>query len=167
MSLQPQDILIALKIAILGEFPTYRELAKSLHMSVGEAHQSVKRAIASGLLSPRTKKANKAALSEFLIHGIRYVFPVKPAAERRGMPTAHGASPLNKVFGKDDKPPIWPDKSGVVSGPAIKPLYKSAPQAAKDDEKLYEFLALVDALRIGRARERKLAQEHLEDMLSV
>jgi hypothetical protein len=38
-------------------------------------------------------------------------------------------------------------------------LYKLAPAAALRDPVFYEYLALVDALRDGRARDRKLAEE--------
>jgi hypothetical protein len=37
------------------------------------------------------------------------------------------------------------------------PLYSSVPEAALRDTKLHELLALTDALRVGRAREREIA----------
>jgi hypothetical protein len=43
----------------------------------------------------------------------------------------------------------------------VKPLYASAVKAAREDGGLYDLLALVDALRLGRARERKFAEEEL------
>lgn len=42
-------------------------------------------------------------------------------------------------------------------GQSIQPLYKSVAMAAAIDPKLYEFLALVDAIRVGGAREANLA----------
>jgi len=53
--------------------------------------------------------------------------------------------------------PVWPDPDGEMRGVALKPLFHSVPKAAREDPKLYEWLALVDALRTGRARERELA----------
>jgi hypothetical protein len=41
------------------------------------------------------------------------------------------------------------------------------PQAALEDKRLYELLALVDALRDGRARERELAVKELTKRLEV
>ena len=41
------------------------------------------------------------------------------------------------------------------------PLYRTVPAAALRDPILYELLALVDALRDGRARERQLAAQEL------
>jgi hypothetical protein len=42
------------------------------------------------------------------------------------------------------------------------PLYKNVPEAARRDPKLYELLALVDAIRDGRAREREIAIDELK-----
>ncbi|MDO9620597.1 MAG: hypothetical protein Q7I91_01690, partial [Moraxellaceae bacterium] len=69
----------------------------------------------------------------------------------------------------DELPPVWPSPEGTVRGLSFSPLYRSAPEAALRDIKLHELLALADALRGGRARERKLAAElihqHLSDAL--
>jgi hypothetical protein len=45
-------------------------------------------------------------------------------------------------------------------------LSRQAPQAALADPALHELLALLDALRVGRSRERKLAERLLSDRLS-
>ena len=42
------------------------------------------------------------------------------------------------------------------------PLYKSVPEAALNDPLLHEMLALVDAIRVGSAREKKIAVEELK-----
>ena len=44
-------------------------------------------------------------------------------------------------------------------------LCSSVPGAARSSPKLYELLALIDTLRVGRARERKLAEEELKRRL--
>jgi hypothetical protein len=48
-----------------------------------------------------------------------------------------------------------------VQGPAIQPLYPSVPGAARRLPELYDLLALVDALRTGRARERAMAESEI------
>ena len=45
------------------------------------------------------------------------------------------------------------------------PLYPSAPAASQRSASLYENLALFDALRVGNARERRLASEAFEARL--
>jgi len=54
-----------------------------------------------------------------------------------------------------------------VRGVAFAPLYPSVPAAALEDARLYELLALVDAIRDGRARERNLAAKEIELRLKV
>ena len=66
---------------------------------------------------------------------------------------------LQQMFA--DPPLVWPHPEGEVRGESIEPLYPSAVDAARRDSRLYECLALVDALRIGRAREKKLAIDQL------
>jgi hypothetical protein len=52
-----------------------------------------------------------------------------------------------------------------MRGVAFAPLYKMAPIAALRDPVLYEQLALIDAIRDGRARERQLAEQELIKIL--
>jgi hypothetical protein len=75
------------------------------------------------------------------------------------MPTAHAAPVLRSHFVADDVlPPVWPDPEGTVRGESYQPIYRSAVRAARRDPQMYECLALVDAIRGGRARERKTAE---------
>jgi hypothetical protein len=52
-----------------------------------------------------------------------------------------------------------------VRGYEFSPLYSSVPHACKVDPKLYEFLVLVDAIRDGRARERKIAIKEIQSRI--
>ena len=64
-----------------------------------------------------------------------------------------------------NNPPVWPDAHGKVRGIALEPLHHAVPNAAGRDKQLGESLALVDALRIGSARERDLAEKHMKDLM--
>jgi hypothetical protein len=55
--------------------------------------------------------------------------------------------------------------TGNVRGQAIEPLFKTVPEISRNDEKLYELLALLDALRIGRVREQKIAIEEIRNRI--
>ena len=101
------------------------------------------------------------ALKEFLFHGIAYAFPRQPTAIVRGVLTAHAADPLRKKILSNEKY-VWPYAKGTDRGQAVEPLYNSVAQVALKDQKLYELLTLVDAIRIGRAREKELARHELE-----
>ena len=62
---------------------------------------------------------------------------------------------------------VWPDPEGEQAGMELKPICRSAPQAAKNDPDLYEWLVLADVLRgAGRAREKEIAESIIRQRLS-
>ena len=156
---------MALKLAFDREDLSYAELGSELGLSASQVHAAVKRATEAGLLVAGSRKVNHQALVEFLVHGLKYVFPAKRGPIVRGMPTAHSAPPLNGTIVDDGTPVVWPDPAGTVRGESIQPLHKGVPDAARRDPKLYESLSLIDAIRSGRARERKLAAKKLSAMI--
>jgi len=170
MELKPQDLLVLYKAAAHPQQRwTYAALGKALSMSPSEVHASVKRAVTSGLaIAPgRGDWAPvRSALIEFAEHGVRYVWPALQGPIKRGVPTAFGAEPLaSEISSAPGEAPVWPHPSGPVRGPTIQPLYRTAPQAAMADPRLHRLLALQDALRVGRARERTLASKLLRKEL--
>ncbi len=165
--LQPLDVFVALKlVALAPASPSFEQLGASLGISASSAFRAVERATAAGLLS-KERAPHREALREFLLYGVRYAFYVKPGELTRGLPTAHAAPPLARLITPGRDIPVWPDPEGTTRGYAVTPLHKEAPRAAKRDPELYELLALVDALRIGRARERSLAQGELTRRLKA
>lgn len=169
MLLKPQDLLVLLKLVALGRGPwTYAALAADLGMSSSEVHAAVKRTLAARLATERNGMIMPvvSTLNEFIAHGVPYVFVPDRGELTRGLPTAHAASPLKEALASStEPPPVWPDPEGNVRGMAFSPLYASAPKAARRDAKLYELLALVDAVRGGRARERAVALKMLDERL--
>ncbi len=165
--LKPQDILVALKLHVHRNKPRARlvDVAAELGLSQAEVSGALKRAIFAGLSRPEDGLPYPEALKEFIMHGLRYVFPVRLGAISKGMPTSHSAPPLNKKIVSGESY-VWPDASGTVRGHTVEPLYQSLPFAAKKDVELYAICALIDALRVGQARERKLALVELEKRLS-
>jgi hypothetical protein len=172
MILKPQDVVVLLKLVSLGQEPwNFQRLAMELSISQSEVHAGVRRAVAAGLMSDVASTSGRpvrAALLEFLVHGVKYAYPPERGELTRGVATGYAAPPLNKVIvGSSDPPPVWPYAEGNVRGYAFTPLYPSVPQAALRDSNLYELLALVDAIRDGRARERNLAAKELESRLGA
>jgi DNA-binding Lrp family transcriptional regulator len=162
MVAKSQDVLVVLKIALGGLQHSYADLAIQLGMSASEVHASVRRLIDARLLDPQTKDIRREALRNYLVHGVPHAFPASQKEITRGMPTAWAAPVMaNKTVGADQVPPVWPDPEGNVQGAAVEPLYGSVPRAARQDPELYAMLALVDALRIGRARERSIAEKEI------
>jgi hypothetical protein len=165
MVLKPQDVYVALKIvaAESGRAP-YSKLAGELVMSPSEVHASVQRAQGCHLLhGPGLEnRPNLGALEEFLVHGLKYVFPPQRGEFTRGVPTSYAAEPLRGVIAQGSEPvPVWPYEEGKQRGIAFEPLYRTAPIAALRDRSFYEYLVLADALRDGRIREREIAEREL------
>ncbi|MDQ3051572.1 MAG: hypothetical protein M3Q95_11845 [Bacteroidota bacterium] len=142
-----------------------KPVAEALIMSQSEISQSVARMQYAGLLFENGKKVMRSAFLEFLQHGISYVFPQKPGAMVRGIPTAHSALPLNKIILSQENY-VWPSAKGKIRGQSIIPLFPTVPDAAVKDSQLHELLSLVDALRIGKVRERNLALTELTKRIS-
>ena len=170
MELKPQDLLVLLKAAAQpNERPTYAALGKALSMSSSEVHASVKRAAIAGLAVVGGRKGwvpVYPALLEFAVHGARYAFPAEMGPVRRGVPTSFGVEPLaSKISAGAGEVPVWAYSAGSVKGPSVSPLYRTVPQAALADPALHELLALLDAMRFGRARERDLAGKALATLL--
>ena len=170
MILKPQDVVILLALALppgVAEY-TNRSLAADLFVSASEISGGINRLRTARLLQSDTKKPIKRAMEEFLLCGVKYAYPPDRGGQTRGVPTSYAAPPLSSLIvqpGTD--PPVWPDPAGPVRGYSFSPLYKTVPQAAMRDLRLYEMLALLDAIRDGRPREVDAASRELKKRLSV
>ena len=169
MILKPQDIMVLLKLVVIGDNDwAYNSLAVELGMSPSEVHSAIKRALSANLAIQKQDKIIPYLrnLEEFIVHGLKFVFAPERGEMVRGMPTAHAAPPIKDVFISDgEPPPVWPDPNGEVRGMSFSPLYKSVPKAARIDPELYELLVLVDGIRSGQARERDFAVKELKKRL--
>lgn len=164
--LKPQDVVVMLKLHVIGEREwSYNSLAVELGMSPSQVLYACQRAVSAKL---GIKEHDKTVplirnLKDFIIHGLPYVFYPVRGELTRGMPTMHGAEPLASEVVADGEPiPVWPDSRGTVRGMTLEPIFKSVPEAARNDQRLYELLVLVDAIRAGNTRERKIAMDLLE-----
>lgn len=169
MPLKPQDVMVVLKLCSYErKRPPMSIVAADLNMSPSEIHGAIKRLQQARLLHgpEMLEKPNLLALEEFLLHGVKYAFPAERGQVTRGVPTSFAAPPLkDEIASGDELPPVWPWPEGETRGIALEPLYRTAPAAALRDPILYEMLALVDAIRDGRARERKIAEKELINRL--
>lgn len=168
MVTKPQDVVVALKLCLEGVRRSYADLGQELGMSASEVHAAVRRLGDAHLVDPETREVRREALRNFLVHGVPHAYPASPKEVTRGIPTAWAAPVLSgKLSESEQIPPVWPDPDGRVQGVAVQPLYGSVPLAARRDPALYDLLALVDALRIGRARERSLAEKEINHRLNI
>jgi hypothetical protein len=142
-----QDVVVLAKLVSYGggARPPIAQVAGELALSPSQVHASLKRLERSRLIDSQTGRPLLKAVEEFLIHGVKYAFPVQRGEATRGMPTAYAAPPLSdQLADNDDFPPVWPDPNGGVRGVTLEPLHKAAPKAARKDPALHELLALID-----------------------
>ncbi|MDH6233771.1 hypothetical protein M2281_004384 [Mesorhizobium soli] len=187
--MKSQDVVVLLKLASLedevkeaGHEPppprpfggediySVRGLEAALGISKTEVGASLKRSIESGLAikdrATGRHKPNRRLLRDFIVHGLKFVFPAKPGAMQRGLPTAFAAPVLKEsLHSAGHLICVWPYAHGKDLGQVIEPLFKSVPEAAEKDQRLYAYLALVDAIRIGNPRESHLAADLLKARL--
>jgi hypothetical protein len=166
--LKAQDILVLLKLVTQrDESWTYSQLAAELDLSSSQVHAAVRRIIRSGLALNENGhvRIHTRNLEEFLLHALQYISVPERGPTSRGMATLTSAPPFAAMFLDDREPIVWPDPSGDARGESLKPIYKSAPAAARRDPELYELLVISDALRAGRARERQAAAKELKKRL--
>ncbi|NET60272.1 MAG: hypothetical protein F6K47_30255 [Symploca sp. SIO2E6] len=164
--LKPQDIVVLLKVHSLGSVWTYDQLAKSLKMSSSVVYGALQRCEKCHLYHVQRRKVLKGALEEFLVYGLKYVFPAQVGTLVRWIPTAHSAEPLKGLLMvSDNNAYVWPAGSGKVKGQEIKPLYQSVPKVVGNDSLFYELLCLVDGLRVGKVRDRELTAVELKKRL--
>ena len=178
--LRPHDVLCLLKICCLsGKQWSFHELSMAIGVSHGEAYNSFQRLKESLLISEKASEGRKSNMGgaavrlsaqkfvDFLAHGVPVAFYQRRGPIVRGMLTSSFAPPLCEKLPAEEGavPLVWPTPNGKARGETLEPLCKSAPTAAAADPRLYELLALVDALRAGRGKERKLALEILEQRL--
>lgn len=167
--LSPSDLLVALKLGAspnAGISATLRRLGQELGLSKSAVGNSLKRLDELGLLSADGRKqVNKVALLDLLENAVRWVAPARVGDYELGLPTAHSAGVLAKHLLADDDPVVMPLPHGPMRGRAVPPIHPLAAKAAARDERLHELLAIVDALRIGRARDRQVAVRALRAWL--
>jgi hypothetical protein len=72
----------------------------------------------------------------------------------------------DELASPSDLPPVWPDPQGRQRGIALSPLHPAVPELARRDPELAERLALIDAIRMGDARVRRLAIKLLGQRLA-
>jgi len=163
------DLLVAMKLVVHeGEPTSVRQLEDELGLSKSAAANSLQRLREFDLVkndAARGRRVNKLLLRDCLEHAVRWIAPAHVGEFELGLPTAHAAEPFKQRLTGDDDPVVIPLPHGPLRGRAVTPLHPLAPAAAAKDPSLYRLLCVVDALRIGRARDRQLAVAELRACL--
>lgn len=162
--LRPHDVTVLLQLCIRPS-TTFRDLSGQVALSLGETHNAVKRLEMSRLVMFGKDSVHYSAVREFLISGVPYAFPAQVGAQSRGIPTAFSAPPLAGEF-PSAQFVVWEDHRGTNRGDTLVPLSPAAGDIWERNQDLYSLMTLVDALRVGRARERERARQLLEQELT-
>jgi DNA-binding transcriptional MocR family regulator len=163
--LKGQDVVLLLHLIGDPDIGSTQRLADATGLSVATTHRALHRLVDAGLYDHRRRRVPEAAAEEFLVHAVKYLFPPVRGSETRGVAAAWAAPPLLSEMAGDDLPPVWPHPSGKRRGIALEPLHPTVPELAQGEDELGQRLALVDAIRAGDARIRRLAEEALIDNL--
>lgn len=176
MIIKPQDIVVLAKLlAKSGDSDwSQNSLAIELCLSPSQINSAFKRLVIAGLLTPYHPPSKPQpiiqACEEFFVHGLKYIFPAKLGEIARGVPTSYcGPTLKTQIIAGEDPVPVWPYGEGEDRGVALKPLYPSVPESISKhpDPVFYDLLTLIDAIRAGRAREKKLASEKISEILTA
>jgi len=164
--MRPQDVAILLKIVLKqDEQWLNKDLSEELFISPAEISESLHRSAMAGLINSSKKKVHRQTLLEFIEYGLHVVFPVIPGGLVNGVFTAHSHPFMQKHF-KSDFHYVWPDVKGNERGLLIEPLYKDVVKAIRLNAQFYKVMALLDVVRVGKARELKVAIEEIDKILN-
>jgi hypothetical protein len=154
-------------LAIQGDKWSLRRLADKLYVDHTVVSRSLKRTAEAGLYQPANRRVNPANFAELMIHAARFIAPAPLGGMTRGFNAAWAAAPISDLLRQAGKepPPVWPSALGVHRGQRLEPLHPGAVSASADPA-LGALLAIVDCLRAGDARVRKVATSVLEDKLA-
>ncbi|SJN33407.1 hypothetical protein FM120_08590 [Sphingobacterium faecium PCAi_F2.5] len=163
--MRPQDLVVLLKVMKLEESTwQLKNVANSLYLSASEISESLERSFYASLIDHSKRRVNKLNFLDFLLHGMKYVFPAMPGIISRGIPTGH-SHPFMQEMIASREPYVWPSPDGEEIGQAIEPFYPNQIKAVKEDDELYKLLALLDVIRVGRVREINVAEKELSKLI--
>lgn len=163
--LQPSDVIVLFAVICEDSEWTLRSLASRLGVQHSKIQRALDRLAVAGLYDMDRRQVIPHAAEEFIEHALKYLQPVRMGPVVRGVPTAWAAPPLNAEIASSDLPPVWPDAQGTARGQAVEPLDQSLPRLTGSWPEVAELAALTDALRLGDARSRDAALNHLRSRI--
>lgn len=168
--LRALDIVVGIKLICqpgLGQVKTATQLG--LHQS--QVSNSIKLLLDRQLFWGSKKKLEPNFYAwEELLPILKYFYPANMGSITVGMPTSYAAPPLNTIMQAGNDPvPVWPCGHAKTKGLRVEPLHPNIPEALIQypDQDFYEILTLVDALRIGSARDKEYGKKLLLEKFAI
>ena len=112
-------------------------------------------------------KIDARKLFGLLAYGVPMFFTAQKTAMVRGIPTGVHSPLWKKRFGGAGVATVWPYGRGKEVGEGLVPIYPSVPSACVLDSTLYEVMATLEILRVGKTRERRVAENYLREKLKI
>lgn len=164
ITVRPSDIVVALQLT-LTQSAQFKTLSEYTSISTGECHNAVRRLRLAQLLHADERRPARDALCEFIVHGVPYAFPATRGPTAPGVATAHSSPAFRGIVDSPDVI-VWAHAGGSARGDSLVPIYPAAPTLPDLNPALYELLTIVDALRVGTTRLRKVAADLLTSRLA-
>jgi hypothetical protein len=163
-TLRPSDIVVACQLALTPE-AKFISMAEYTGISAGECHNAVRRLRLAHILLSSERRPATEILHSFLVHGAPFAFPAVLGHSTIGVLTAHSAPSFHLSVETAERI-VWPHADGKARGQSLIPLFPAAPALSSTNPPLYDLLTIIDALRVGMTRVRKVAAELLAERLS-
>ena len=127
MALKPQDVVVAIKLAVGIQHFTYARLSSAVGLAPSQVHASVKVLLQSKLAQDERDgpAINRFRLIDFLIHGVPYMFPATVTHPTKGLATVSALEEMKDLF-LSQRDYVWPSPDGKDTGVGIIPLHHSA-----------------------------------------
>lgn len=163
--IKPQDVVILGKLISAKVWPSQKEIGDSLKLSQAEVSHALKTLGHVGLINLTTKKINKLAITEFITHALKYLYPIEKKGTGRGILIGPSSSTFKGKVQSDEYNYIWPDSNGDSKGIVVTPLLPELSSSVMENEILYKFLNVVEIFRgLGGVRHIQEAQKILKDI---
>jgi len=164
--IKPQDIVILGKLISEKLWPSQKEIADSLNLSQAEISHALNTLDHIGLINLSNKKINKLAITEFVTHALKYLYPIEKKGTGRGILIGPSSSIFKEKVRSDDYNYIWPNSNGDSKGIIVTPLLPELSSTVLSNEIMCQFLNVVEVFRgLGGVRHVQEAQKILKDIL--
>lgn len=166
-ALQSQDIILAIYLLAEDSPWTFQSLSDIMGISTSQVHLAWGRLTNSKLADSKFRRPIKRNLLEFLEHGVKYSFPPRERGIGAGMATGHVHPAMKSHLvspGEVDRF-VWTNSTGRTKGVCVDPIHKSAVNVSQANSNAYAILAVLDSIRLGKAREQAAATAALKELV--
>ena len=172
------EILVLGGLIAVNEKNSFQSIGEKLKLSASQVYYAVKSLQKRGLVyKDISENVNRNPLAsikikkhncyEFLIHGLKYVFPMEMGAPAIGVQTLSSELIATKEQILSNTVYVWPYGEGNTSGISIKPIHQNIPLLSLQNPLIYRFFVLLDFLRSKNSRDNLLGKEELKRLLKV